>query len=77
MVIVDMKLLSGFKLEPSSLDAVRQSASNKFPQMFINILVCTKKFFSTVKEISTSCWIQRRSRDHVSSRGGNDNMYGL
>ncbi len=52
MVIVDMKLLSGFKLEPSSLDAVRQlkSASNKFPQMFTNIFVCTKKFFPQLKK---------------------------
>lgn len=57
MVIVDMKLLSGFKLKPSSLDAVRQFKSASmtvnatlFPQIFSNILVCTKNVFPQLKK---------------------------
>uniref|UniRef100_A0A8C2KKW7 Uncharacterized protein n=1 Tax=Cyprinus carpio TaxID=7962 RepID=A0A8C2KKW7_CYPCA len=48
MVIVDMKILSGFKLEPSSLDAVRQfkSASRTLNNMLIRQTLHIKQIFS-------------------------------
>lgn len=63
MVIVDMKLLSGFQVQPSSLDKVSQRLWDWVPKFLKNILVCKSKII--VPQLKKATHRVESKDDHV------------